>query len=114
VLTWQVRISEFTIALYPPDARTGATYTQLDAMPERSSSDPPRPHHPASGLLICPEPGSMGKPLLALTLRRFGYDYFMRLHDMSMVLTVRRHRPNSRPQRQHSPLHQRGSRDCCI
>ena len=30
----------------------------------------------------------VGAPLLALTLRRVGYDYFMRLHDMSMLLTV--------------------------
>ena len=32
--------------------------------------------------------GSLGPPLLELTLHRVGYDYFMRLHDMSMLLTV--------------------------
>lgn len=32
--------------------------------------------------------GDLGPPVLALAMRRFGYDYFMRLHDMSMLLTV--------------------------
>ena len=32
--------------------------------------------------------GSLGEPLLRLSLRCVGYDYFVRLHDVSMLLTI--------------------------
>ena len=67
-----VRLPEVSFVLYPPDPQTQVTYAHL------ASLDGP----PPVGV------GDLGKPLLALTLRRVGYDYFMRLHDLSMLLTI--------------------------
>ena len=87
-----VRLSELTAAIYPPDGRTGDTYSHLDALPplgiDGDATASTRPAALPSTAREPPRVGDMGNPLLIITMRRVGYDYFMRLHDMSMLLTV--------------------------
>ena len=92
-----VRLSEVTLALYPPDSKTRDTYSYIEKLPptakqqqqqsggsSSSNGVSRQPTPPSAGPVI----GSMGAPLVAITFRRVGYDYFMRLHDMSNLITI--------------------------
>jgi hypothetical protein len=79
----------------PPDEPT--TAPSAGGYASRAKSSPPTKSPPTTAPSSDDESataapsfpvGSLGKPVLALRLRHVGYDYIMRLHDLSMLLTV--------------------------